>query len=110
MRELDVARVRRWCRGRVPPHQCHEVRVECDVTARHLTILQCRVVRPDGGAEAWIREPLARLRYTASLQEWTLYWRDSSQKFRRYGMLPPTRHVEELLAELDADPACLFWG
>lgn len=83
--ELDVARVRRWCRGRVPSHQRNEIRVECDVAARHLTILECRPAPSGDRAGEWIQEPLARLRYTASLQEWTLYWRDGNQKFRRYG-------------------------
>ena len=40
--ELDVARVQRWCAGQVPEHVRDEVRVECDVAPRHLTICECR--------------------------------------------------------------------
>jgi hypothetical protein len=40
--ELDVARVQRWCAGRVPERARHQVRVECDVAPRHLTIVERR--------------------------------------------------------------------
>jgi hypothetical protein len=40
--ELDVARVRRWCELRVPEHVRHQIKVECDVGPRHLTIVECR--------------------------------------------------------------------
>ena len=39
--ELDIARVRRWCEQRVPEHVRDQVRVECDISPRHLTILEC---------------------------------------------------------------------
>jgi hypothetical protein len=37
--ELDVARVQRWCATRVPEPARHQVRVECQVAPRHLTII-----------------------------------------------------------------------
>ena len=40
--ELDVARVQRWCAARVPEHARHQVRVECQVAPRHLTIVERR--------------------------------------------------------------------
>jgi hypothetical protein len=40
--ELDVARARRWCEQRVPAHVRDQIKVECDVTPRHLTIVECR--------------------------------------------------------------------
>lgn len=40
--ELDIARARRWCEERVPPHARDQVRVECDVAPRHLTIVESR--------------------------------------------------------------------
>ena len=43
--ELDVARVPRWCAEQVPEHVRGEIRVECDVTPRYLTICECCEVR-----------------------------------------------------------------
>ena len=33
-----------------------------------------------------------------------------SQKFHRYEDLDPTPTIDRLLAEIDADPICIFWG
>ncbi len=51
--ELDVARVQRWCAWRVPERARHQVRVDCDVALRHLTIVECRAPRREDGASEW---------------------------------------------------------
>jgi hypothetical protein len=108
--ELDVARVRRWCGQRVPVHVRDQVRVECDVGLRHLTIVECR---PPWGPEAgpeWTRLPIARLRYTKAIRRWSLYWRDRHARFHAYDLLPSSPHVDDLLREIDSDPTAIFWG
>lgn len=62
--ELDIARARRWCAGTVPATYLDEMRVECDVTARHITILECRPSWSDGGGDEWFGFPIARMQYT----------------------------------------------
>jgi hypothetical protein len=58
--ELDVARVQRWCAARVPEHARHQVRVECDVAPRHLTIVERRAPwREDAGPDQPARRPAA---------------------------------------------------
>lgn len=74
--DLDVARVQRWCDQRVPAHVRDQVRVECDITAGHLTIVECRPPWRDDMGDQWTRFPIARLRYTKSTKTWSLYWRD----------------------------------
>jgi hypothetical protein len=108
--DLDVARVQRWCAARVPDEARHEVRVDCDIAARHLTITEHRPPwREDLGPD-WISFPIARLRYTATTRTWTLYWRDRNQRFHRYDLLKPSSHVQDLLTEIDNDPTGIFWG
>jgi hypothetical protein len=59
--ELDVARVQRWCADQVPEHARGEIRIECDLAPRHLTICECRPPwREDYGPD-WTRFPIARL-------------------------------------------------
>jgi Protein of unknown function (DUF3024) len=108
--ELDIARVQRWCTARVPEHARHEVRLECEVAARHLTIVErrppwCADVGPE-----WTHLPIARLRYTKTTQTWALYWRDRNLRFHAYDRLAPSPHLDTLLTELDRDPTGLFWG
>lgn len=111
--ETDLARIRRWLdarNDRLPPRAVDQLRYELDVDARSATVLECRPPwREDFGRE-WARFPVARLRYTRSRQEWTLYWRDRNLKFHRYDLADPSPDVEYLLAEVDADPTCIFWG
>ncbi|MEO3939227.1 DUF3024 domain-containing protein [Dermatophilaceae bacterium Soc4.6] len=107
--ELDVARVQRWCRARVPDRVRDQVRIEVDVAPRHLTVVECRAPWA-GDSTEWTRHPLARLRYTQSTGRWSLYWRDRNLRFHAYDLVPPTRQLEELLTEVDLDPTAIFWG
>jgi Protein of unknown function (DUF3024) len=108
--ELDITRVQRWCAARVPEHASHQVRVECQISPRHLTIVERRAPwREDFGPE-WTSFPIARLRYTTAEKSWTLYWRDRNLRFHLYDLLAPSNRVDDLLAELDRDPTCIFWG
>lgn len=76
--ELDIARAQRWYATRVPEHARHQVRVECQVAPRRLTIVERRAPwREDLGPE-WTSFPIARRRYTAADKSWTLYWRDAT--------------------------------
>jgi hypothetical protein len=108
--ELDVARVQRWCAARVPEQARHQSRVECETAPRHLTIVERRAPwRADFGPE-WTSFPIARLRYTLADKSWTVYWRDRNLRFHVYDLLPPSRRLEDLLAEIDRDPTGSFWG
>lgn len=108
--ELDIARVRRWCQQRVPEHARSQVKVECDVTPRHLTIVECRPPwRQDISAE-WTRFPIARLRYTKATRQWSLYWRDRHLRFHLYDRTTPSARIDDLLREIDCDPTAIFWG
>ncbi len=109
MSEMDVTRVRLWCERRVPPHARHQVRVEAEVTDRHITIVECR--EPWNGRGDWTRRPIARLRFTKTTGLWTLYWRDQNLKFHSYAdRLAPTQHVVEILEYLDSGVDPIFFG
>jgi len=108
--ELDVAGVQRWCAARVPEHARHQVRVECEIAPRHLTIVERRAPWRPGFGQEWTTFPIARLRYTVTTKSWTLYWRDRSLRFHVYDRLAPSPSVDAPLAEIERDPTCIFWG
>ena len=54
--------------------------------------------------------PIARLRYSPTHAEWTLFWRDRNLHWHRYDRINTAAHVDPLLAEIDADPTAIFWG
>lgn len=102
--ERDVAIVEQWCREQVPDHLADEIRVECDVAARHLTLLECRPPWREDFGPHWTRFPIARLRYTK------IYWRDRHLQFHLYDRVKPTRSIRRLLTEVERDPTAIFWG
>jgi hypothetical protein len=51
---------------------------------------------------------VAQLRYAHGA--WTLHWADRNGRWRRYLDLEPSPRVDDLLVELDRDPAGAFWG
>jgi hypothetical protein len=108
--ELEVARVRRWYDQRVPEHVRDQVRVECEVAPRHLTIVESRPPWDGSAGQEWTRFPIARLRYTKADKSWTLYWRDRNLRFHIYDKLAPSSRVDDLLDEIERDPTAIFWG
>lgn len=108
--ELDVSRVRRWADDRIPAASRDQTRIEVVETPRGLTIYSSRPPWDELAGRNWIRTPIARLTYVRSRNEWTLYQPDRNGRFRRYPQREPSRFVAELLEEIDADPAAVFWG
>ena len=108
--DLDLARIRRYCAGRIPARVAQLVRLEIDIEGRSVTILECRLPWSSDMGPEWTRFPIARLRFVASRTEWRLYWRDGNLRFHRYLRIDSSRDVRALLAEIEADPTAIFWG
>jgi hypothetical protein len=64
--ELGVARVQRWCAARVPERARHQVRVQCQLAPRHLTIVERRGPWREEFGPEWTSFPIARLRYAVA--------------------------------------------
>ena len=111
--EADLTRIRQWIDARnaaLPQSARADLRNELDVADLTVTIFECRPPwRPHLDPE-WTRSPIARLRYTKSKGEWSLYWCDSNLKFHEYELVPSTPDVGALIAEIDSDPTSIFWG
>ena len=58
----------------------------------------------------WIEQEVARMKYDAESERWTLYWFDSNSKAHRYELLKPDKPIEQLLDEVEQDPTAIFWG
>jgi hypothetical protein len=108
--EADVAAVHDYCANKIPAEYRNEVRLEFVVRGRHVTIYECRPPwNPDFGA-GWSRQPVAQLRLDPTERRWALYCADSNGRGHNYPNSKPTRQIDELLAEVDADPTGIFWG
>ena len=108
--DLDVARIKRWCEGRVPRSAQNEVRVEFEVADLSVTIVERRAPWPDDPNPLWTRFPVARLQFSSGTQTWSLFWRDRYERYHTYERLPASPTVQPLLDEIGRDPTAIFWG
>jgi hypothetical protein len=106
--ELDLARIRHYCESKVPQQIRDKVRVEMDVRGRSVTIFECRPPWQATMTE-WSRDRVAQLRYDTESHLWSLYYADRNSRWHRYFDTDPGT-LDELLAEIEADPTGIFWG
>jgi len=108
--ETDVARLQRFCDSRVPRKLRDKIRVEMRRRGKSVTILERSPVDPRDPAGKWFEVNVAQLRYDDTTAGWTLYWSDRNGRWHRYDLVEPHQPVTRLLAEIEADPTCIFWG
>lgn len=58
----------------------------------------------------WHEEPVAKFTYNATKRTWKLLRMDRNLRWRKYEWAEETPDLERLLAEVDRDPYCFFWG
>ena len=97
-----------WCAARVPEHLWGEIRLEYRVAGHTIDIFE---VRPDWKDRRQTMEtPCARIRYVRTKNTWQLYWQRADLKWHRYDPLPESARLDVLVAEIDKDPVCCFFG
>jgi hypothetical protein len=106
--ELDVEKVKRWCRQRVPATFQDEVRLEVTTRGGSLSIHECRPVWR-GTPGDWTRMAIAQIRYDGD-GAWTLSFGDRNGGWRRYTALEGRQRIDVILEEIGTDPTCIFWG
>ena len=100
--------LRAYCEH-VPLRARDQVRRSFTITSSAVELFE---ERPpwDAPKDAWIRQPIAKFRYVATRATWELYCIRRDLKWHRYELLPSARRFETLLAEVESDPVCIFWG
>jgi hypothetical protein len=105
--ELDIEKLRRSCRKRVPEQLADEVRLEVTVRGKRVSVHECRP--PWMGVGEWTSMPIAQIRYEGG-GLWSLYFGDRYGKWTEYFDLEPSQPIDVIIAELEEDPTCVFWG
>ena len=99
-----------FCEARVPRHARDQVRLELDIRGNAVTIFELRAPWSGDTDRSWTRGPVAQFRYDDDSLRWTLYWRDRDQRWFEYDRIEPSIELADLLEEVNADPAGIFWG
>ncbi len=84
--------------------------MEVVVRGTTVTIVECRPPWRADPRPEWSRLPIAQLRYDPTRITWALYWRDRNPRWHQYDRTAAVSDVDQLLAEIDADPTAIFWG
>ncbi len=106
--ELDLEKLRRFCKRRCPDPLADEVALEVSVKGKRVTIQERRPVF-EGAPGEWDTIPIAQLRYEGE-GTWTLYFGDRYCAWTIYFDLEPKQSIDVIIDELDSDPTCVFWG
>jgi hypothetical protein len=105
-----IRQLERFCESRVPEHVRDEVRLEFIVRGNSITLVERRAPwHPDYGTE-WSSLKIAQLRYDADARVWSLYCRDSNERWFPYTEAHAHRGVARLLEAVGADRTGIFWG
>jgi hypothetical protein len=108
--EPAVRNVEQFCANRIPLEMRSQIRLEHAVRGNAITIIERRPPWSDLIGPEWTRMKIAQLRYDERDRTWTLYARDSSERWFLYIDIEPAPEVGPLLAEIDEDPTGIFWG
>ena len=110
--ELQQRQIRRdlqaYCDD-IPVHARHQVRLGFSMSSSSIELFE---ERPpwDAPQKPWIKHPVAKFRFVATGAVWKLYCIRRDQKWHRYELLPSASRFDTLLAEVEEDPICIFWG
>lgn len=67
--------------------------------------------RPDWrGGPGWMDHDIAKFRFTKRTGLWSLYCQFSDLKWHGYEPLPHAASLAVLIAEVERDPTCIFFG
>ena len=57
-----------------------------------------------------LEHPFARARWVGTKKVWQLYWMRANGEWNSYQAMPSAKTMREILAEVDRDPNCCFFG
>ena len=78
------------------------------ITSQSIELFEIRPVWHGNGETQEI--PIAKATFVRTRGIWRLYWQRADLKWHTYEPLPEAGTIEEIIAEIDADPYSCFWG
>ncbi|HEY4753084.1 MAG TPA: DUF3024 domain-containing protein, partial [Candidatus Limnocylindrales bacterium] len=92
-----------------PARLADQIRIEVEVDGVAVTIVERRAPWSPSLGPEWSRLPVARLRFSPTNGQWTLFWFDRNRPAHRYPGAP-SNTLDDLLRLVDQDSTAIFWG
>lgn len=101
--------VRAFIEKRRPlPHIRKELDLGYRLAGQSVEIFEIRPVWRGNGETREL--PVAKATFVKTQKVWKLYWRRQDLRWHSYEPKPELRSIEEVVAEIGADPFACFWG
>jgi len=107
-KQLTQKLMQRYCESRIPVEVQDKIRLSYTIRGDHITLIESRPFWKD--ENRWIDTKIAQIRFENVDKTFTLYCADRNDKWHLYDYIDPTTDLEEVLAQIDADPTGIFWG
>jgi hypothetical protein len=110
--EIELARIEKsvggFCSRRTNPAIRDELRLEYSVYRHDIELFEVRRDWRDPAEE--MQSAVAKIKYVRTTNEWRLYWMRQDLKWHSYEPHPVGKSLEELVAVVDQDQYCCFFG
>jgi hypothetical protein len=93
---------------RPPPELRDKVDIRAHIKKSEVTLVSVHPAYDDETRK--VQHPFAKARWVGTQKVWRLYWMRADLRWHAYQPLPEARRLESLLAEVDRDPHCCFFG
>jgi hypothetical protein len=108
VRQLVDVKLSKYCAAKIPARVKDEIKLLHKARGNSVTILESRPLFSD--PNVWIDTVVAQFRFKPEDKTWTLYCADRNSKWHRYDLADPSTNLDDLLAAVDEDATCIFWG
>ena len=96
------------CRRRSPAHLADKLKLAYEVKGHNVVVFE---VRPDWQDPTHrMRTPIARFRFVRTTRVWTLFWMRADLKWHLYAPAKAVADLVSLVAVVDRDEHCAFFG
>jgi hypothetical protein len=97
-----------YCAVKAPHHISDRFRVEFELRGNEVKLFESR---PDPlDKSRWISHKVARFRKNSEDNCWELFYADRNERWHPYEPYPADKDIEKMLAEVEKDPAGIFWA
>jgi hypothetical protein len=86
-----------------------QLRYTYEIAANAALLLEQRPSFMSPGGE-WSSHAVAKFRYSPGKNDWSLYWSDADERWRRLSSVPASTDIRKLIKIVADDPSGVFWG
>jgi hypothetical protein len=86
-----------------------QLRYSYEIAANAALLLEQRPSFMSTSGE-WVSRAVAKFRYSPGKGDWSLYWSDADDRWRRLSSVPASTDIRKLIKIVADDPSGVFWG